>query len=55
MGKGSARRPSQVTHEEEQLRWRLYKGEITETEFNAEYKRLQRIGKIKRSGRILRG
>jgi len=34
MGKGSNRRPRLVSLEEEDLRWKLYQGKITERQFN---------------------
>ena len=53
MGKGSARRPSSTTREEEQLRWKLAEGRITFDEFERRYKELLRAGKIKRNGRVI--
>ena len=54
MGKGSKRRPSAVTREEEELRWSLFQGEITMIQFDASYEKLKRKGLIRRNGRIVK-
>ena len=48
MGKGSQRRPTAVSPEEEDIRWKLAEGRITFDEFERRYKKLVRDGKIKR-------
>jgi len=53
-GKGSARRPSQISREEEELRWKLAEGKITREQFVREYSRLLHEGKIIRGGRVIR-
>ena len=54
MGKGSSRRPSQITSAEEDLRWQLIAGQITLATFNRRYTKLKRVGLLRRSGRVLR-
>ena len=41
MSKGSARRPCLISPFEEELRWKLAKGEITRLEFGATYKAME--------------
>lgn len=48
MGKGDKQRPSQVSHEEELLRWKLAFGKITFDEFKRQYQQLKSRGKIYR-------
>ncbi len=48
MGKGSKRRPLKTLTEENNLRWELAEGKITEAEYNRRYAKLKREGKIKR-------
>jgi len=48
MGKGSERRPTAISREEEDLKWKLAYGKITFDEFEKRYKQLARQGKIKR-------
>jgi len=48
MSKGSNRRPSQVSKEEELLRWKLAFGEIALDEFEIQYKQLKSQGKVYR-------
>ena len=55
MGKGSKRRPSAITREEENLRWKLALGRITFKQFEGRYKQLLKEGKIKRNGRVVHG
>ncbi len=54
MSKGSKRRPSSITREEESLRWQLAFGKITFQQFEKKYKELLKEGKIKRNGRIIK-
>lgn len=54
MGKGSKPRPRSVTREEEDLRWRFAKGQISLAAFGREYAELKRRGLVQRSGRIIR-
>jgi len=53
-GKGSVRRPCQITRAEENLRWALALGEIKFVEFERRRKILLKEGQIKRSGRVVR-
>jgi len=46
MSKGSWRRPRRISREEETLRWKLAFGRITFVEFEREYKKLKKQGKI---------
>jgi len=55
MGKGSARRPPQISREEEELRWELARGLITKEMFEQRYAELVHAHKIIRSGRVIRG
>ncbi|MFX1452434.1 MAG: hypothetical protein ACFFCM_16460 [Promethearchaeota archaeon] len=55
MGKGSRKRPSAITREEEDLRYALYYKKITFEQFERKYKELMKAGKIKRNGRVIRG
>lgn len=48
MGKGSNRRPPQISPAEEDLRYALAYGEIDEKEFNRRFKQLKKEGKIYR-------
>lgn len=52
-GKGSARRPSQISREEEELRWKLAEGKIAREQFLREYNGLLHEGKIIRGGRVI--
>ena len=54
LGKGSARRPSAITREEEELRWKLANGHITFEQFEQRYKELLKAGKIQRNGRVVK-
>lgn len=45
MGKGSKKRPSQVSRQEEELRWKLATGRITFKEFTRKRKELIKQGK----------
>lgn len=51
MGKGSTRRPTQISREEEDLRWAYFQGAISFEEFERRHKQLVTEGKITRSGR----
>lgn len=51
--KGSWKRPRTITKEEEDLRWLLIDGELSEATFNRRYAKLKRAGLIRRSGQIL--
>lgn len=51
MGKGSARRPCQVSREEEDLRWELAMGLITREQFDQKLRELEHAGKVTRGGR----
>ncbi len=51
MGKGSKLRPSQITREEETIRWQLLQGEISHAEFERKYRALKKRGLIRRSGK----
>lgn len=46
MGKGNRKRPPQISREEEYLRYALAFGMITFQQFEYEYKRLKKAGKI---------
>lgn len=48
MGKGSQRRPTATSREEETLRWQLATDEITLKEYKKRYGVLKRQGKIYR-------
>jgi len=50
-GKGDARRPRQISIEEERLRWKYACGGMTFAQFEKRYKQLVKEGKITRSGR----
>ena len=54
MGKGSNRRPCLTGREENDLRNDLYRGHITEEEFDVKYEKLKNQGKITRNGRIVK-
>ena len=54
MSKGSARRPRQISRQEEDLRWALAFGKITFKEFERKYRALHREGLIHRSGQCLK-
>jgi hypothetical protein len=54
MGKGDKRRPSQITREEQDLRWKLYCGTISSAEFNRQYSKLKKDGLITRSGKVVK-
>ncbi len=45
-GKGSKRRPSAISREEETLRWRLAQKQITFGEYQRQYRELKEQGKI---------
>lgn len=51
MGKGSKKRPRQITREELKLRWDFADGKLSFDEFECRYKKLKKQGLIKRSGR----
>lgn len=53
-GKGSWKRPSQTSCEEEDLRWLYFKGKISLATFNRRYKKLKQDGLITRSGKVVR-
>ncbi len=49
MGKGSTRRPTQISHEEEELRWRYATQPMTFTEYSRQMKvLLKKQGKVRR-------
>lgn len=54
MSKGSARRPTQISRQEEDLRYALAFGKITFKVFEQKMKALHREGLIHRSGRCLK-
>jgi len=54
MGKGSQRRPLQITKAENKLRWLLFEGKISKATYNRKWNKLKKEGQIRRSGRILR-
>ena len=54
MGKGSKRRPSFTTREEQDLRNKYAESRIIFDEFEKQYKKLMREGKIKRNGRVVK-
>ena len=54
MGKGSERRPCLTGREENDLRDDLYRGRITEEEFDVKYKELKNQGKITRNGKVIK-
>lgn len=51
MGKGSARRPCQISREEEDLRWELAMGLITREQFEDSYRQLKIKGPVGRGQR----
>ncbi len=53
-GKGSWRRPCTTTHEEHDLRQLYMYTNMTQEEFDREYKKLKRKGLIRRSGRVIK-
>lgn len=58
IGKTDKRRPRSTTREEENLRWRYATQKprpMTFDEYEIEYKKLLKEGKIRRSGRIING
>ena len=48
MGKGCKQRPCSVSQEEVDLRWKKYKGELTDAEFAEQYAELKERGLIYR-------
>ncbi len=50
-GKGDWTRPSQITREEETIRWQLARGKINFATFERKYKKLKKQGLITRSGK----
>ena len=54
MGKGCKRRPRQTSREEEDLRMDLALGNIWRGLFDIKMKKLQKKGKIIRSGKVMR-
>lgn len=54
MGKGSKRRLSATTREEEELRWKFACGRITFRQFEKKYKELKKQGLIQRNGRVIK-
>ncbi len=54
MGKGSGRRPKQITSAEEDLRWALFGGAMTLATFVQRYNKLKQDGLLRRSGRVLK-
>ena len=54
MGKGSKRRPRQVSREEETLRMDLAHGKIIRQVFDKKLAELRESGKIIRSGKVMR-
>lgn len=46
-------RPSGMSREEEELRWKLASGHISFAEYERRYKKLLREGKIRRNGRVI--
>lgn len=50
MSKGSARRPRQISREEEDLRWNLAYGKITLAEFTGKIRGLRRDKKKQKHG-----
>lgn len=56
IGKGSNRRPSMITKQEEELRWRYATQKprpMTFDQFEAAYKELKERGLIQRNGRVI--
>ncbi len=53
-GKGDWKRPSQITIEEERIRWQLAYHKITFATFRKKYLTLKKRGLIRRSGRPLK-
>jgi len=54
MSKGSKRRPSGITRQEEDLRYALAFGKITFKQFEQKYKELKKRGLIKRDGKTVK-
>lgn len=48
-------KPYTTTREEQNLRWKYSRGEITCEEYEEQYRKLLKAGKIRRSGRTVRG
>jgi hypothetical protein len=42
VGKGSRRRPRQISREEEDLRWKLWEGKLDEVQFELDRENLKR-------------
>lgn len=53
-GKGYQRRPRQTGNEEHELRLKLADGDISHEEFDREYFKLFKAGKITRGGRVVK-
>jgi len=51
--KGDWPRPSSIGREERELREKLFEKRITFKQFEKEYRRLHREGKITRNGRVM--
>jgi len=51
--KGDWPRPSSIGREERELREKLFEKRITFKQFEKEYRRLHREGKITRNGRVI--
>lgn len=54
IGKGSKKRPSAITREESELRWKLASGNITFKQFEEKYKKLKKQGLIQRNGKVIK-
>ena len=54
MGKGDTYRPSQISREEEELRWKYAMTDMTFTEFRKRYLQLMKEGKITRNGKVIK-
>jgi len=54
MGKGDKYRPHSTTQEEQDLRHRYATTKMTFDQFEIEYRKLMKQGKIKRNGRTLK-
>ena len=53
-GKGSRRRPSQITRQEEELRWQIFNKKISMATFTRRYNKLKKAGLVTRSGKVVR-
>jgi len=53
MGKGDTYRPHSTTREEQDLRERYARTDMTRAEFDVEFEKLKRQGLVKRNGKVI--